>query len=796
MSDAETTSEQDGAGTSAFVMPSLNMGGGTTTTARYATTENSSAPEVAAATSQRLLSGGRSEADRVRILVLGSTADDRRTFAKLVSLDDDDDDEDRSRHRVQSSASSEGVTDMSFSFLSTRPAPSNPRTEPRSANLPRPPNEDETFEALSPRAGSATLFQLADDERSTARLLDKLQMPFERLEAKISRTYPATDRLADLVSSASCGSFDACLFLFSSPPTAKEVALARPVSRLVPLFPVLLLPPPPSGKSQKTNALCHAVQEQLNGADVRWLPASSLGKNSRRRSGGGGGGPLFMLPHDLFAQQPPPVFDSHAGPCGDSPPFSAPLSSRDSPNSLASSQEVFALPPTPHSPALTAMSSAPPSSIGTGEERPGRHGARRESGGGGGVRSLLASGLPSTRAGSSVSRSDSRRRSQQRRRRGHRGGGGGHSSTQGGGGSSSSESDSTSDSRHMYGSSTSLADLKRLQFMLHDPSLSDTLRHLVARAFLEWREVEIAAMANGSSRDFPTAETRADLPSEWGETLLENERGAFQDTGVNARKGLDFSRRVAERRQALRALAAPPPQSRGVLGSERAQTQTQTEEEDEEAEGAPITASTTRESTTSSAYWTDPTTPRCIQRGLPSFVGGTAGATDLNRAGGDGYFPATSSASVPWLDSASEFASSSTEEEGQQPTTAPRPLSPSSLVYLSPADPFHLPSLIHLVGLNLRLAFDPAAALARSATSPTPADEETAAEGTKSTSVWSWWRTAATVGLVFAAGVAIGAHVISRRAILFGPAPTLATAAVIASPADWASWSPAVLIRS
>lgn len=216
MSDAETTSEQDGAGTSAFVMPSLNMGGGTTTTARYATTENSSAPEVAAATSQRLLSGGRSEADRVRILVLGSTADDRRTFAKLVSLDDDDDDEDRSRHRVQSSASSEGVTDMSFSFLSTRPAPSNPRTEPRSANLPRPPNEDETFEALSPRAGSATLFQLADDERSTARLLDKLQMPFERLEAKISRTYPATDRLADLVSSASCGSFDACLFLFSS----------------------------------------------------------------------------------------------------------------------------------------------------------------------------------------------------------------------------------------------------------------------------------------------------------------------------------------------------------------------------------------------------------------------------------------------------------------------------------------------------------------------------------------------------------------------------------------------------
>lgn len=220
ISDAETASEQDGAGASAFVMPSLNMGGGTTTAARYrqspATTEHSSSvPDEAAAASQRLRSSGWSDSDGIRILVLGSTADDRRTFAKLVSLDDDD--EDRSRNRVQSSASSEGVTDMSFSFLSARPAQSSHRTESRSAPLPAPPrNDDETFEALSPRAGSATLFHLTDDELSTADLLDKLQMPFERLEAKISRTYPATDRLADLVSSASCGSFDACLFLFSS----------------------------------------------------------------------------------------------------------------------------------------------------------------------------------------------------------------------------------------------------------------------------------------------------------------------------------------------------------------------------------------------------------------------------------------------------------------------------------------------------------------------------------------------------------------------------------------------------
>lgn len=343
----------------------------------------------------------------------------------------------------------------------------------------------------------------------------------------------------------------------------------------------------------------------------------------------------------------------------------------------------------------------------------------------------------------------------------------------------------------MYGSSTSLADLKRLQFILHDPSLPDTLRQLAARAFLEWREVEIAAAANGPSRDFSTAEPRADLPSEWGETLLEDERGAFQGSGINARKGLDFSRRVAERRQALQASAAPP--RRGVSSLEQSQTQ------EDEAAGAPITASTTRESTISSAYWTDPTTPRCIQRGLPALAGGTAGATALDRTGGEGYFPSTSSAGVPWLDSASEFASSSMEET-QQPTTAPRPLSPTSLVYLSPADPFHLPSLIHLVGLNLRLAFDPPCAPARSAASSAPADEEKAVEGTgsssTSTSIWSWWRTAATVGLVFAAGVAIGAHVISKRTLLYGSPPSLATAAVIVSPTDWVSWSPAVLIRS
>ncbi|GAA5982180.1 hypothetical protein JCM10908_004770 [Rhodotorula pacifica] len=844
--DAGTTSDAAAAGGgSAFVMPSLNLGGATArhhsqTHARSSTmtTDHSSSepeaeadgdsfPRSAAAAVHQSRRSGEMQA---RILVLGLTVDDRRTFAKLVSLADgkdtaaaaaareEEETEDR-RRRTRSSASLAGETDMSFSFLSEPPTSSSSRHSSHSPAQPINNNNSSAarafFEALSPSAGSATLFHLTADDDETSHksstLLNKLQIPFERLEAKISRAYPATDGLAKLVAGgAGCGAFDACLFLFSSPPTAREIALARPVSRLLPLFPVLLLPPPPPGKSQKTYALCHAVQEQLNGADVRWLPAISLERRGRADcgqrpaagEGGGGGGPLFMLPHDLFIQHPPPLIDpSSLGTpfspsSGISPSFSSsagPSSSshRDSSTSLSSSQELFALPPTPHSPAFTAMSSAMSALFDGGTEE-GAAAQRRQHELEGGARSLSASGPPSTRAGSSASRSDSRRRTQRHRR---------YASSTGGGGSSSESDSAASDNRHMYGSSTSLVDLKRLQAILHGPNLLADLRHLAALVFLEWREVEIAAAAagascsgGGSSGRASSSERRTELPAEWEETLLERETEDGHSCEASAgrantlRKGLAFSRRVAERRIALAAAGSKLP-SISVDNSPSAATA--------EEVGAPITSSTTRDSvaTSSSAYWTDPTTPRCVQRGLPSDSSGSGGSDRLS--GAEGYFPPSAAvAGVPWLSSSetddtaavgsSQRVAAATASAGAATPAGPL-YSSSALVYLSPADPFHLPSLLHLVGLNLRLAFNPAAAFVRPASSSTSMDAE---------KPWSWWRAAATVGLVFAAGVAIGAQVISRRALLFGPSPTLAAAAAAASTADWAAWAPTVVIRA
>lgn len=245
-SDAGSASEQDsgaGGATSAFVMPSLNLAGRThgrhshvsaqaahtdASTRSPTTTEHSSepGPEPEPGPRRGSVTGCHGctcpcgTADpRARILVLGSSAEDRRTLAKLVSLDEYDDNDHHHEHerdrddpagseRRQSPGSSAGgATDLSFSFLSSPPP-----------TRPAEPAGDAAFQALAPRARAARLFHLADATLSTASLLDKLQLPFERLEAKLSRTYPATDALVELVSSrpARCGAFDACLFLFSS----------------------------------------------------------------------------------------------------------------------------------------------------------------------------------------------------------------------------------------------------------------------------------------------------------------------------------------------------------------------------------------------------------------------------------------------------------------------------------------------------------------------------------------------------------------------------------------------------
>ncbi|BGP55185.1 hypothetical protein JCM8202v2_002782 [Rhodotorula sphaerocarpa] len=802
-------SEQEGeSGASAFVMPSLHLAAAAVAPPAGAESGSGRGDGTRHAEPAMGSAGGTpSESESqpapppgaTKVLVLGLAEEDRRTFAKLVSFDD--------RQARGTSAPSARGPDLEYSFLSTTSSASRARSDSERA---RPSG---TFEPLLSSFGPVSLFQPRDSRSDPALLLEALQMPLERLEAKINRTYPATDGLADLIAGAGCGPFDGCFYLFSSPPTAAEVAAARPLSHLLPLFPVLILPPSPTGKPQKTFALCQAVQEQLDGAGVRWLPATKLETGaSRRHRDRSPGGPLFMLPHDLFMQQTP----ANAGP-------SSPGSSRYSPSSLSASQELDRGPPTPQSPAFTGISSAPPSSIGTGDAP-----YRRE-----GPRSLSASGPPSTCAGSSASRSDSRRRDPRRRRRPPQQRG---FSSSGSGSSCESDSDwgaGYASTRHLYGSSTSLADLKRLQAILHDEESPAVLRDLSVRAFLEWREVEVVArgidVAWRSASDLDAAEG-VPFPAKWGETLLaqSNER-----TESLSRRALDFSRRVAERRQvlALRGVVPGPAAGagdaiqRGRSACSRAEVDRHLDADARDAidSGAPISTSTTREwSTHTSSLWTDPTTPRCVQRPLPP----QSASLQREDDGGGSYFPAPGGAaapqaSSPWSETSSSEAeedkSSSPDARRRSPSPAPA-LAPNLLLYhLSPDDPFHLPSLLRLVGLNLRLSFGSHAALlpvffpSRGTTgedragtetetkeprSGSEEQEKTEAEERRRAGAWSsWWRAVATVGLVFAAGVALGAQVLvgheAATARIAGPPVGVGRVTT-----EWTAWAPTVFIRA
>lgn len=454
-----------------------------------------------------------------------------------------------------------------------------------------------------------------------------------------------------------------------------------------------------------------------------------------------------MLPHDLFEQRVP--LPERA------PEPASPVSSVDpnrySPGSASSSQGIYTGGSyTPGSPSFTAVSSAPPSSIGTGEGPVWRISAR----------SLSASGVPSTRAGSSVSRSDSRRRDQ-RRRRGRE-----YSSSD-----SSSGSMSESDSRSQYGSSTSLADLKRLQAILQHPDSPTTLRRLAVQTFLEWRDIEIAAHGG------PLLDSLVTIPATWGEQLLED-----GDEGVRPRSGrsgkrlrLDFSKQAAERRRILQASSRDALRDPREVLTYNGGFRPETGEPEDTTEGAPITATTTRESTLTASYWTDPTTPRCMQRALPRPT--LSGSPSISES----YFPANG---APW-------ATSPSRADDQPAAVAhPRPGSPTpkiaaQLLHLSSADPFHLPSLIRLVGLNLRLVFGSASVL------PVTSAVHTKDEASAATTNVTWWRTLATVGLVFATGMALGARVLAH------PPAFLSTSLPLTSLAtDWQTWAPSVFIRT
>ncbi|BGP39729.1 hypothetical protein JCM10450v2_003698 [Rhodotorula kratochvilovae] len=622
----------------------------------------------------------------VKVLVLGKTPEDRRTLATLLAHDDD-------LRRTASGASVVAPTDMSFSFLSMRPSERSASSGRSAASQPG------LFEPLVPSSAPVALYHLARENADDDRLVDELTRPLERLEAKLNRAYPTTTGLAEVVEAAGCGEFEACFFLFSSPPLASEIAVARPVSHVLPVFPVLVLPPSPTGKPQKTTALSQAVQEQLDTAGVRWLPALSL----PRSPAASGAGPLYMLPHDLFVQHahaPPHVASSTASTHASSP------ASEDAPTSLSSSTEFVP----PHHPSSAYTSSAPSSIAGTPP-----HPAA--------ARSLSAS----SRAGSSSSRSSSPPRRAHTR----------HASLSSLASASSRSGASASASA---ASSTSLADLRRLQAAVHHPSAAAHLRRSRARAFLEWREVEIAA----SSASFALGtDTAWDLLAAWGETALSAEEGAR-----GGRRALDFSKRVAERRRALslrgdghgRAHAAEEDDHGDVLAAS---------DDDDDDQGEEVARA---------SFATDPMTPRCgSSRPLHSPLAARRAPAP---AAVDSYFPPQ-----PGSDALSSSVASLSS------TSASSSGGAGSVLVLPSADPFHLPSLLHLVGLNLRLAVfapsltsSPAASVAPSSSSQSQSRREKstapAPMARQNAPGWGWWRAAAVVGLVFAAGVGVGALVV------------------------------------
>lgn len=190
------------------------------------------------------------------------------------------------------------------------------------------------------------------------------------------------------------------------------------------------------------------------------------------------------------------------------------------------------------------------------------------------------------------------------------------------------------------------------------------------------------------------------LPSDWAEK-------AYQEGEKKAQLHLDFSRRVAERRTMLAARRVEE------AGSQEARS----EAGDDDGHLGPSTStSSLSDLLLSRSSLTDPTTPRCSHRPFS--------------------IPPSSQSSV----------NSNLEE--MDLTGSYFASSPPSYVYSTKpelvvgSDPFHLPSLLSLVGVNIRLALLPP---------PATGQAEKHRRG-----VAGWVGTAALLSAVFLAGMVCG----------------------------------------
>lgn len=320
--------------------------------------------------------------------------------------------------------------------------------------------------------------------------------------------------------------------------------------------------------------------------------------------------------------------------------------------------------------------------------------------------------------------------------------------------SSSNSSSSRSRSPRPASSTHSARDLARLRTLIgvgpNGGSARENLRRERGLSFLEWREVEIAARRS-SNRGRAERWDVSDLPSEWSEGSLKREearQGSLKSREEQLEKELEFSRRVAERRRELRP-------ARGRPRFEREEA----EQGDDEASKLSDTLSVPLARPPpqlGSSLFTDASTPRCppsnstLQQRFPFPLAPFAPSTT-----GDSL-----SSSMHSAHSASYTATSDPLPAFPSPSIASSASASSSLILTQSAttlDPFHLPSLLHLVGLNIRMSLMPHSS--DQSTSATEVGEEK--QRSSSSEGRSWIGTAALLGVVFLAGALAGVGVVS-----------------------------------
>ncbi|KAK4701490.1 hypothetical protein P7C70_g4734, partial [Phenoliferia sp. Uapishka_3] len=256
--------------------------------------------------------------------------------------------------------------------------------------------------------------------------------------------------------------------------------------------------------------------------------------------------------------------------------------------------------------------------------------------------------------------------------------------------------------------------LARLLSLFSSPGFLAKVGRQQILAFMEWREIEVAARG-GRVRGMREGERG--LEDRWGKR------------GMEALWVLEVSRRVGERRNVLNTERRTNGGEREEAGWAKISTSYRTE--------SPEMADSNERSNEvqdsghefQASYLTDPTTPRCAAHSPLLFS----------------LSPSTNSFPSPSFPSSPPFPSSPYFQLSSSPTSSHS----TSLLATLTSDPFHIPSLLHLVGLNLRLSLMPTAFASKN----------------KGSNGGGWIRTLIVFGVVFYAGYAFGGGVASEVGI-------------------------------